>query len=60
VPGAVVRLRPGATLDPEALSAFAADRLAEYKVPRRWVAADDLPRTGTNKVKKRELVTLFD
>lgn len=59
VPAAVVRLRPGAQLDTDALAAHAAERLAEYKVPRRWVAVDDLPRTGTNKVKKRELVELF-
>lgn len=60
VPGAAVRLTEGATLDADALRAFAAERLAEYKVPHRWVAVDDLPRTGTNKVKKRELVELFE
>jgi long-chain acyl-CoA synthetase len=59
VPGGVVRLRSGATLDPDAMTAFADERLAEYKVPRRWVAVDELPRTGTNKVKKTELVELF-
>jgi acyl-CoA synthetase (AMP-forming)/AMP-acid ligase II len=59
VPGAAVRLREGATLDADELRAFAADRLAEYKVPHRWIALDELPRTGTNKVKKRELVDLF-
>ena len=57
---AVVRLAEGATLDPDALRAFAQDRLADYKVPVRWLVVDELPRTGTNKVKKTELAALFD
>jgi acyl-CoA synthetase (AMP-forming)/AMP-acid ligase II len=60
IPGAAVRLRPGAEFDPDALRAFTAERLAEYKVPRRWVAVDELPRTGTKKVKKRELLERFE
>jgi long-chain acyl-CoA synthetase len=60
VPAAAVRLREGVSLDAEALSAFAAERLADYKVPARWLAVDELPRTGTNKIKKTELVALFD
>jgi acyl-CoA synthetase (AMP-forming)/AMP-acid ligase II len=60
VPAAAVRLAEGATLDPDALRAFAAERLAEYKVPVQWLAVDELPRTGTNKVKKTELPSLFD
>lgn len=60
VPAAVVRLREGVDLDADDLAAFAAERLAEYKVPRRWAAVDELPRTGTNKVRKRELAALFD
>lgn len=59
VPGAAVRLAPGADLDAAALADFAAERLADYKVPRRWLAVDELPRTGTNKVKKRELISRF-
>ena len=59
VPGAVVRLRPGAELDADAIEGFVAERLADYKVPRRWLVADDLPRTRTNKVKRRELRDLF-
>jgi acyl-CoA synthetase (AMP-forming)/AMP-acid ligase II len=59
VPGAVVRLVAGKELDAADLGAFAARHLADYKVPRRWIASDDLPRTGTNKVKRRELRSLF-
>ena len=60
VPGAVVRLRDGATLDEAALKAHCDERLAAYKIPQRWLAVDDLPRTGTNKVKRRELVSRFE
>ena len=62
VPVAVVRLRSGATLsEPEAeLVAWAAERLSEYKVPKRVVVVDDLPRTGTEKVRKQDLGQLFE
>jgi acyl-CoA synthetase (AMP-forming)/AMP-acid ligase II len=60
VPAAAVRLAAGAELDHESLSAFAAERLADYKVPTRWLVVDELPRTGTNKVKKAELISLFE
>ncbi len=60
VPGAVVRVTPNASVTPDELRAWADKRLAEYKVPRRIVFADDLPRTGTRKVQKGELLPLFD
>ena len=60
VPVAAVRLRSGATLSAARLGAFAKRHLAEYKVPRRFVAVDELPRTGTNKVQKAAVLALFD
>jgi long-chain acyl-CoA synthetase len=60
VPGAVVRLKDGATLDEAAMEAHCDERLAAYKIPQRWLATDDLPRTGTDKVKRRDLVSRFD
>ena len=60
VPAAVVRLTEGTTLESAGLEAFAEQGLAGYKVPKRWLAVDDLPRTGTNKVQKSELLALFD
>jgi len=60
VPGAVVRVAPGSSVQADELMAFADERLADYKVPRRIVFADELPRTGTRKVQKRELLPLFD
>ncbi|MGH9186645.1 MAG: class I adenylate-forming enzyme family protein, partial [Acidimicrobiales bacterium] len=59
VPAAAVRLRSGVTLDEARLDAWANDKLARYKVPVRFVAVEELPRTGTNKVQKRELLPLF-
>jgi long-chain acyl-CoA synthetase len=60
VPVAVVRLAEGVTLESADLAAWAAERLADYKVPKRFVAVDDLPRTGTAKVQKPVLLDLFD
>lgn len=59
VPAAAVRIRPGATTTGDDLVAWARDALAPYKAPRRIVVLDDLPRTGTQKVQKRELLEYF-
>jgi long-chain acyl-CoA synthetase len=55
---AVVRLRDGvATLELAAVRDFLADRLADYKLPRRLVVRESpLPRSGTHKVDKRALL----
>ena len=60
VPVAAVRLRQGSLLAPDDVVAWAEEHLAGYKVPKRVVIVDDLPRTGTNKVQKAELLALFD
>jgi acyl-CoA synthetase (AMP-forming)/AMP-acid ligase II len=59
VPAAAVRLREGVELDEAALAAHAGEHLAAYKVPAHWLAVDELPRTATEKVRKRELVSRF-
>jgi len=41
--------------DDETLTAWARERLAAYKVPRRWVRVEELPRNVTGKVLKHEL-----
>lgn len=58
VPGAAVRLRAGVSLDELDLGPWAAERLSRYKVPVRFVAVDDFPRTGTDKVQRREVLAL--
>ena len=45
----------GATLDPTALREHCVARLAKFKVPREFVAVDELPYSGVNKVRKAEL-----
>jgi fatty-acyl-CoA synthase/long-chain acyl-CoA synthetase len=52
---AVVVKRPGVELSEEQLTAFAKDHLAGYKVPRSISWIDELPKTGSGKVLKREL-----
>jgi fatty-acyl-CoA synthase len=47
--------RPGVALTPEALAAHLGERLARFKVPRRWHFVDSLPRTAYGKVVKAEL-----
>jgi acyl-CoA synthetase (AMP-forming)/AMP-acid ligase II len=55
---AVVRLRPGAPpLTVESVRAFLADRLADYKLPRRVeMRTEPLPRKGMGKVDKKALL----
>ena len=38
-----------------ALSAFCAERLARFKVPRYWKYRDDLPRTPSERIRKEVL-----
>jgi fatty-acyl-CoA synthase len=52
VPVAFVVPVPGQTLVVDDVVAFAADRLAPFKVPRTIHATESLPRTGTGKVAK--------
>ncbi|WP_022887154.1 long-chain-fatty-acid--CoA ligase [Glaciibacter superstes] len=52
---AAVILAAGAELDVDALRGFAKDHLSAYKVPRRFVAVDELPRSLIGKVLRREV-----
>jgi acyl-CoA synthetase (AMP-forming)/AMP-acid ligase II len=53
---AVVRLRPGATLDWLERDTFLTDRLTDYKRPRRVVVSEGpLPRNAMGKLDKRAL-----
>jgi O-succinylbenzoic acid--CoA ligase len=56
---ALAHLRPGATVTPEELVAFAAARLARYKVPRAVYLTGPLPRTASGKILRRELAALL-
>jgi o-succinylbenzoate---CoA ligase len=50
-----VVLRPGAETTSEELRAFASERLAGFKVPKAVELVDDLPRTESGKLLRREL-----
>lgn len=52
---AVIVPQPGARLDPEALDRHCRARLAGYKVPRSYAAAEALPLSGVGKVQKKVL-----
>jgi fatty-acyl-CoA synthase len=49
--------RAAGTIDTDALDRHARATLAGYKVPRRYVAVDALPRNAYGKVLKRDLRT---
>ncbi|WP_144710872.1 long-chain-fatty-acid--CoA ligase [Curtobacterium pusillum] len=52
---AVVVPKDPATFDAEALRAWSREHLAAYKVPRRVVVVDDLPRSMIGKVLRRKV-----
>jgi long-chain acyl-CoA synthetase len=54
VAAVVVRL-PGTTLDAEELQAWARERVAAYKYPRRVVFVDALPKGPTGKILRRAI-----
>lgn len=52
---AYIRLKPGATVSEEELIKFCKQRMAAYKYPRSIQFVDDLPKTTTGKILRREL-----
>ena len=52
---AVVALKEGESATEEEIIAFAKERVATYKYPRSVTFMDDLPKTATGKILKREL-----
>jgi long-chain acyl-CoA synthetase len=61
VPAALVQLRPGAEVNEAALRAFAAERLAAFKVPEQVrFCPNALPRNTGGKLMKNELRRVFE
>jgi acyl-CoA synthetase (AMP-forming)/AMP-acid ligase II len=52
---AFIVLAPGESVSDDALRSYAAERLADYKVPRRFEFVNELPRNATGKVLKADL-----
>ena len=52
---AVVRLRTGVQGSEEGIREFVADRVAEFKVPRRIIIAREIPKSSAGKIKRSDL-----
>jgi long-chain acyl-CoA synthetase len=52
---AYVSAQAGATIDPAELIAYCKERMAAYKYPRQLVVLEELPKTVTGKILRREL-----
>jgi fatty-acyl-CoA synthase len=52
---AVVVLRPGSPASEEEILGFLDGKIARYKIPKSVRFADELPRSGTGKIVKRQL-----
>ena len=55
---AYIVLKPGETADEESIVAHCREHLAAYKVPRAIQFVEDVPKTSTGKIMRRELKTL--
>jgi fatty-acyl-CoA synthase len=53
-----VVLRPDAPHDEDALRAYLQQRIARFKIPRRWLWVAELPKTALGKVQRGELAHL--
>jgi acyl-CoA synthetase (AMP-forming)/AMP-acid ligase II len=56
---AVIVLREGATRNEKAIDSFSREHLASYKIPRSIAWSDELPKTGSGKILKRDLRAPF-
>jgi acyl-coenzyme A synthetase/AMP-(fatty) acid ligase len=56
---AFVVLKDGTTAAAEEIIAFCRDRLATFKVPRRIIFRDSLPKSAVGKYLRRELRSLL-
>jgi len=54
-PLAAVVVREGATVTPEELRAFLAERVPRWQVPERWAFIDEVPKTSVGKFAKTRM-----
>ena len=57
---AALRLNDGGHIEEDELRQFLSARLSKYKVPRHFTFIDEMPRTGTSKVKRQAIRDLFE
>ena len=60
VGAAFILLRPGHSLEPDALRPWCRERLAGYKVPAHIHMIEDFPRTAAGKIRKPDLRELMN
>src|SRR6202453_557430 len=58
--GAAVSLKPGASATPTELRDYVKGQVAAYKYPRHVWILDELPKGGTGKIQKRDIVIPAD
>ena len=56
---AIIVARPSGSITAEDVTSYGREHLAGYKVPRSVSFLDELPRTGSGKILKRELRAPF-
>jgi long-chain acyl-CoA synthetase len=56
---ACIVLKNGHTFDPVALKQYLKQNLAGYKVPKEYIAVDELPKSPNGKILKTELKKRF-
>ncbi|HDT14807.1 MAG TPA: fatty acid--CoA ligase, partial [Firmicutes bacterium] len=59
-PVGVIKLKEGAAVSESDLKKFCRQHLANFKVPHKFEFWDELPRTGTGKVLKREIKRMIN
>jgi oxalate---CoA ligase len=55
----ILKAESGEKVSAADLTAFAKERLSDFKVPKRFFIADDLPRTATGKIQRRIVAKHF-
>ena len=56
---AFVVLRPGHTIAPDEVKSFLKTKLSPFKVPKEYIVLEEMPRSPTGKILKRELRKRF-
>jgi acyl-CoA synthetase (AMP-forming)/AMP-acid ligase II len=55
--GAIVVLREGKSADEKDIRSFAAQKLADFKVPKKIIFMDEIPKGATGKLQRIGLAT---
>jgi fatty-acyl-CoA synthase len=57
---AILFIKPGASASETALADYCSERLARFKIPKRFILVNQpLPKTGANKVDKKALAEMY-